>query len=72
MSEQKLVVRPLAERNAIAAEQGLRELSSRISELNNIIMTQQQGMTALTARITSLEEQLRQVQAQSMGHGPTG
>ncbi len=71
--EQKTIfVKQLSARNAETAQEGLRMLDGRISEMHGIIRQQQQGINTLVARISSLEQQITTFRAQAAGHGPTG
>lgn len=61
----------LSRRNAVSAQQGLRELDGRISELHKLIMTQQQTIRDLLSRMSELETSTRAQQAMFAGSGPT-
>ena len=68
--EVKLIqIDKLSRRNAVSAQEALRALDGRISELYAIIQNQQQGITALTRRLTELEDRymLQKVQLTSAG-----
>lgn len=72
-SDQKTIfVEKLSQRNAATAQEGLRQLDSRLSELYDTIMAQQQTIADLIARISRLEQEALFAKARATGTGPTG
>lgn len=72
-NEQKTIfVEKLSQRNAATAQEGLRQLDSRISELYDTIMAQQQTIADLMVRTIRLEQEALFAKARATGTGPTG
>lgn len=67
-----IFVEKLSQRNAASAQQGLRDLDGRISELYGILMAHQQTIADLTVRVLRLEQEALFAKAKTTGTGPTG
>ena len=64
-------VKELSRRNGETAQQGLRELDNRMSELHAIIVEQQRGVMALQQRVMGLEAAAINQKVAGVGTGPT-
>ncbi len=66
-----ILVEKLSRRNAASAQEALRALDARISELCSINQTQQQGLSAMMQRIQELEGKYMLQKVQLTGTGPS-
>ncbi|MCK5641925.1 MAG: hypothetical protein KAJ19_14070 [Gammaproteobacteria bacterium] len=71
-NEKTIFVKELSQRNAATAQEGLRQLDSRLSGLYDTIMAQQQTIADLTVRTLRLEQEALFAKARAAGTGPTG